>query len=66
MICTIRVLLLVAAWSLYAPHTTPVDMGGPRAGKSVEDGADTVVWLAMLPDDGPNGGFFEDRQSIPW
>jgi hypothetical protein len=41
-------------------------MGGPRAGKSVEDGADTVVWLAMLPDDGPNGGFFEDRQSIPW
>jgi NAD(P)-dependent dehydrogenase (short-subunit alcohol dehydrogenase family) len=48
------------------PGWVRTDMGGPGAGKSVEDGADTVVWLAMLPDDGPNGGFFEDRQSIPW
>jgi hypothetical protein len=32
----------------------------------VEEGADTVVWLATLPDDGPTGGFFRDRKLIPW
>ncbi|MFN8488393.1 MAG: SDR family NAD(P)-dependent oxidoreductase [Caldilineaceae bacterium] len=31
-----------------------------------EEGADTIVWLATLPDGGPNGGFFRDRKSIPW
>ena len=34
--------------------------------KSVEEGADTAVWLATLPDDGPTGGFFRDRKPIPW
>jgi hypothetical protein len=24
------------------------------------------VWLATLPADGPNGGFFRDREPIPW
>jgi NAD(P)-dependent dehydrogenase (short-subunit alcohol dehydrogenase family) len=28
--------------------------------------ADTAVWLATLPDDGPTGGFFRDRQLIRW
>jgi NAD(P)-dependent dehydrogenase (short-subunit alcohol dehydrogenase family) len=42
------------------------DMGGPHAPRSLEEGADTVVWLATLPDDGPRGGFFRDRQPIPW
>ena len=23
-------------------------------------------WLATLPDDGPTGGFFHDREAIPW
>ncbi len=41
-------------------------MGGPAARKSVEKGADTIVWLATLPEDGPNGGFFRDRKRIPW
>jgi NAD(P)-dependent dehydrogenase (short-subunit alcohol dehydrogenase family) len=41
-------------------------MGGSGASKSVEDGADTAVWLATLPDDGPTGGFFRDRKPIPW
>ncbi|MPZ24149.1 MAG: short-chain dehydrogenase, partial [Dehalococcoidia bacterium] len=26
----------------------------------------TIAWLATLPDDGPRGGFFEDRRPIPW
>jgi NAD(P)-dependent dehydrogenase (short-subunit alcohol dehydrogenase family) len=42
------------------------DMGGSNAPRSLEEGADTVVWLATLPDDGPRGGFFRDRQPIPW
>jgi (+)-neomenthol dehydrogenase len=28
--------------------------------------ADTPVWLALLPDDGPTGGLFRGRQRIPW
>lgn len=41
-------------------------MGGAGAPRSVEEGADTVAWLATLPPDGPNGGFFRDREAIPW
>jgi len=41
-------------------------MGGPTASRSVEQGTDTIVWLATLPDGGPTGGFFHDRQPIPW
>lgn len=48
------------------PGWVRTEMGGPNATRSVEQGADTAVWLATLPDDGPSGGFFRDRQSIPW
>lgn len=41
-------------------------MGGSDAERSVEEGADTVVWLALLPDGGPTGGLFRDREPIPW
>ena len=41
-------------------------MGGQMANKSPEEGADTPVWLATLPDDGPTGGFFKDRHLIEW
>jgi hypothetical protein len=30
------------------------------------EGADTPVWLATLPDDGPTGGFFENRRPTTW
>ena len=30
------------------------------------DGADTAVWLCLLPSSGPTGQFFRDRQPIPW
>jgi NAD(P)-dependent dehydrogenase (short-subunit alcohol dehydrogenase family) len=48
------------------PGWVRTDMGGKNAAKSVEEGADTPVWLALLPDGGPTGGFFRDRKSIPW
>jgi NAD(P)-dependent dehydrogenase (short-subunit alcohol dehydrogenase family) len=41
-------------------------MGGESASRSPDEGADTAVWLATLPDDGPTGGFFRDRKSIKW
>ncbi len=48
------------------PGWVRTEMGGESAPRSVEEGADTAVWLATLPDDGPSGGFFRDRQPIPW
>jgi NAD(P)-dependent dehydrogenase (short-subunit alcohol dehydrogenase family) len=41
-------------------------MGGGNAELSPEEAADTAVWLATLPADGPTGGFFRDRKSIAW
>jgi len=48
------------------PGWVATDMGGAAAPRSVEQGADTAVWLATLPGDGPTGGFFRDRKPIPW
>jgi NAD(P)-dependent dehydrogenase (short-subunit alcohol dehydrogenase family) len=48
------------------PGWVRTDLGGSQAPRSPEQGADTPVWLAMLPDGGPTGGFFRDRQPIPW
>ena len=48
------------------PGWVRTDMGGSNAPRSPEEGADTIVWLATLPDDGPSGQFFRDRQSIDW
>ncbi len=41
-------------------------MGGPTARRSPEHGAETPIWLATLPDNGPTGGFFRDKQKIAW
>jgi NAD(P)-dependent dehydrogenase (short-subunit alcohol dehydrogenase family) len=41
-------------------------MGGDEAELSPEQGADTALWLATLPDGGPSGGFFRERTSHPW
>lgn len=48
------------------PGWVRTDMGGPGATRSVEEGADTIVWASTLPADGPTGGFFRDRRPIPW
>jgi NAD(P)-dependent dehydrogenase (short-subunit alcohol dehydrogenase family) len=48
------------------PGWVKTDMGGPNAERSVEEGADTIVWLATLPEGGPTGGFFRDRERIEW
>jgi NAD(P)-dependent dehydrogenase (short-subunit alcohol dehydrogenase family) len=48
------------------PGWVRTDMGGSAAPRSVEEGADTAVWLAIIPDNGPSGGFFRNREPIPW
>jgi NAD(P)-dependent dehydrogenase (short-subunit alcohol dehydrogenase family) len=49
-----------------SPGWVATDMGGAGAPTSPEEGADTAVWLATLPDDGPSDGFFYRRQRIAW
>ncbi|UWQ90853.1 SDR family NAD(P)-dependent oxidoreductase [Rhodobacteraceae bacterium M382] len=41
-------------------------MGGQGADRAPQEGADTAIWLATLPDTGPTGGFFRDRKPIAW
>ena len=41
-------------------------MGGQAASRSPQEGADTPIWLATLPEDGPTGGFFRNRRLIEW
>ena len=48
------------------PGWVRTHMGTDRAPMSVEEGADTPVWLATLPDGGPSGGFFRQRRLIDW
>ena len=49
-----------------SPGWVQTDMGGEEAPRSVEEGADTAVWLSLLPSSGPTGQFFRDRKPIPW
>lgn len=47
------------------PGWVATDMGG-AGGRSVAEGAASVVWAATLPDGGPTGGFFRDGKPLPW
>lgn len=48
------------------PGWCRTDMGGPNATRSPEEGADTAIYLATLPDGGPTGLYFRDRKVIEW
>jgi NAD(P)-dependent dehydrogenase (short-subunit alcohol dehydrogenase family) len=49
-----------------SPGWVRTEMGGQSAPRTVEQGADTIVWAATLPEGGPSGGFFEDRERVEW
>ena len=48
-----------------SPGWVRTDMGGRLAPRSVEEGADTVVWLATTHE-AETGKSYSDRQEIPW
>ena len=48
------------------PGWVQTDMGGQNANRTVEEGADGVVWAATLPSSGPSGCFFRDRRNVAW
>jgi NAD(P)-dependent dehydrogenase (short-subunit alcohol dehydrogenase family) len=48
------------------PGWVRTDMGGANASRSVEEGADTAVWLAIDAPQHLSGKFFRDRKVIGW
>ncbi|MEM0931663.1 MAG: SDR family oxidoreductase [Bacteroidota bacterium] len=48
------------------PGWVRTEMGGAGAPKSPEEGAETIVWAALLPNDGKTASFFRDKKQIPW
>jgi NAD(P)-dependent dehydrogenase (short-subunit alcohol dehydrogenase family) len=56
----------------YSPGWLQTDMGGPSAPFTAEEGAETALYLATLPQGGPNGRFFAEMRKfggpmeLPW
>lgn len=51
--------------NVMCPGWVRTDMGGSDADRSVEEGADTIVWLASMQKP-PTGKLFRDREEIDW
>jgi len=48
------------------PGWVRTEMGGPQAPRSVEEGAEGIVWLATEAPADWTGNFIRDHQVIPW
>jgi NAD(P)-dependent dehydrogenase (short-subunit alcohol dehydrogenase family) len=48
------------------PGWVKTDMGGKGATLSIEQGVETIVWLATLPDGSLSGGFFRNKKPMAW
>ncbi len=57
-----RILLNVICPGFVASHPGLEKFGA----RPVPDGARCIVWGALLPDDGPTGGFYRDGKPLPW
>ena len=48
------------------PGYVDTDMTSHKGVKTLEEGADTPVWLALMPPGGPRGKLFAERKQIPF
>ena len=48
------------------PGYVATDLNRHTGPRTVQQGADIIVRLATLPNDGPTAGFFDDAGAIPW
>src|SRR6185503_18208033 len=48
------------------PGFVATDLNQHRGVRTVQQGAEIIVRLATLPDDGPTGGFFDDAGPVSW
>jgi NAD(P)-dependent dehydrogenase (short-subunit alcohol dehydrogenase family) len=55
--------IIVAAM---CPGWVRTEMGGPEAPRTVEQGADTIIWLALDAPPSVHGKFVQDREFVPW
>jgi NAD(P)-dependent dehydrogenase (short-subunit alcohol dehydrogenase family) len=48
------------------PGYTATDFNAHRGVKTVEQGAEAIVRMALLDQSGPTGGYFDDQGTVPW
>jgi NAD(P)-dependent dehydrogenase (short-subunit alcohol dehydrogenase family) len=48
------------------PGWVSTDMGGPSAPRTPKQAARSILWLATIGPEGPNGEFFRDGKRIDW
>jgi NAD(P)-dependent dehydrogenase (short-subunit alcohol dehydrogenase family) len=48
------------------PGYTATDFNGHRGTKPVEQGAEAIVRMALVGDDGPTGAFVDENGTVPW
>jgi NAD(P)-dependent dehydrogenase (short-subunit alcohol dehydrogenase family) len=48
------------------PGWVSTDMGGPSAPRTPKQAAESILWLATIGPEGPNGGFFRDGKRLDW
>lgn len=48
------------------PGWVKTDMGGANAERELDQGVSSILWAALIDDNGPTGGFFRDGKQISW
>ncbi len=48
------------------PGWVSTDMGGPSAPRTPKQAAESILWLATIGPEGPNGGFYKDGTRVDW
>lgn len=49
-----------------SPGTVNTRMSNSSPRYTPEEAAASMLWLSLLPDNGPTGGFFHGREHVPW